>query len=166
MQTSQTNHIMIPGAFVLKMKTREWRLCVVKQVPADPLSSWMLFGQGTNQGTNQNRNNRTTFQMEFQPHQETTLINHLVNMADAEECMKMETQIRLVLVSDAPAVSCIESLWSLKGHEMYRKQIRTASALVNSLHQDMNMLRISPQGNRNQNQQSKPRHPMQTRSKA
>jgi hypothetical protein len=159
----QTSHNMIPGAFVLKMKTREWRLCVVKQVPADPLSSWMLFGQ--------NRNNRTTFQMEFRPHQETTLINHMVNMADAEECMKMETQIRLVLVSDPPAVSCIESLWSLKGHEMYRKQIRTASALVNSLHQEMNVLRISPQGNRKQqsppqNQQNKPRHPMQTRSKA
>ena len=175
----QTSHNMIPGAFVLKMKTHEWRLCVVKQVPADPLSSWMLFGQ--------NRNNRTTFQMEFQPHQETTLINHITNMADAEECMKMETQIRLVLVSDAPAVSCIESLWSLGGHEMYRKQIRTASALVNSLHQDMNMLCISPQQQSPQqqspqqqspqqqspqqqsppqNQQNKPRHPMQTRSKA
>jgi len=126
------------GAFVLKMKTRKWRLCVVKQVPADSLSCWMLFGQGTNQGTNQEK---PTFQMEFQSCQETTLINHLVNMAaDAEE-----TQVRLVLVRDAPAVSCIESLWSLKGQEMYRKQLRTESALINSLHQDMNMLCISPQ---------------------
>jgi hypothetical protein len=126
-----------PGAFVLKMKTPNWRLCVVKQVPAECTSCWMLFGQ--------NRNNRTTFQMEFQPEQETTLINHLVNMANTDE-----TQIRLVLVSDAPAVSCIESLWPLEGQEMYRKQLNTASALINSLHQDVHMLRISPKGNRNE----------------
>lgn len=163
---------MIPGAFVLKMKTREWRLCVVKQIPKLSSSCWMLFGQ--------NRNKRTTFQMEFQPHQETTLINHLVNMADMAET-DVHLDLALVLVSDPPAVSCIESLWSLGGHEMYRKQIRTESALVNSLHQDMNMMCISPQGNRKQpspqqpspqqqsppqNQQNKPRHPMQTRSKA
>jgi hypothetical protein len=153
---------MIPGAFVLKMKTREWRLCVVKQVPADSSSCWMLFGQ--------NRNERTTFQIEFQPYHETTLINHITNMANMAET-DVRLDLVLVLVSDAPAVSCIESLWSLKGHEMYRKQIRTASALVNSLHQDMNMLCISPQGNRKQQspqQQSPPqnRHPMQTRSKA
>ena len=158
---------MISGAFVLKMKTREWRLCVVKQVPAERASCWMLFGQ--------NRNERTTFQMEFQLHHETTLINHITNMANMAET-DVRLDLVLVLVSDAPAVSCIESLWSLKGHEMYRKQIRTASALVNSLHQDMNMLCISPQGNRKQqspqqqsppqNQQTKSRHPMQTRSKA
>ena len=150
---------MIPGAFVLKLKTRNWRLCVVKQVPADSSSCWMLFGQGTNQGTNQGK---PTFQMEFQPYHETTLINHLVNMAaDAEE-----TQLRLVLVRDAPAVSCIESLWSLKGHEMYRKQIRTASALVNSLHQDIHMLRISPQMQSLQMKslQMQSTHPMKTRS--
>ena len=164
-----------PGAFVLKMKTSKWRLCVVKQVPAERASCWMLFGQ--------NRNERTTFQMEFQPHHETTLINHITNMANMAET-DVRLDLVLVLVSDAPAVSCIESLWSLKGHEMYRKQIRTASALINSLHQDMNMLCISPQGNRNegnrnegnrnegnrneapQNQQTNSRHPMQTRSKA
>jgi hypothetical protein len=157
----QTNP-MIPGAFVLKLKTRNWRLCVVKQVPKLSSSCWMLFGQGTNQGTNQGK---TTFQMEFQSCQETTLINHLVNMAaDAEE-----TQVRLVLVRDAPAVSCIESLWSLKGHEMYRKQLRTASALINSLHQDMNMLCISPEQQQppqppQQQPESKSRHHMKTRS--
>ena len=169
-----------PGAFVLKMKTRSWRLCVVKQVPAERSSCWMLFGQS--------RNNRTTFQMEFQPEQETTLINHLANMADTDECMEMETQIRLVLVRDAPAVSCIESLWPLKGQEMYRKQLGTASALINSLHQDVHMLCISPKGNRNEGNrqqpspqrqspqrqspqqpsppqnQTKSHHPMQTRS--
>ena len=157
------------------MKTSKWRLCVVKQVPAERASCWMLFGQ--------NRNERTTFQMEFQPHHETTLINHITNMANMAET-DVRLDLVLVLVSDAPAVSCIESLWSLKGHEMYRKQIRTASALINSLHQDMNMLCISPQGNRNegnrnegnrnegnrneapQNQQTKSQHPMQTRSKA
>ena len=133
------------------MKTREWRLCVVKQVPADSLSCWMLFGQ--------NRMDRTTFQIEFQPHQETTLINHITNMADTETDVHLG--LVLVLVSDPPAVSCIESLWSLKGHEMYRKQIRTASALVNSLHQDIHMLRISPQM---QSLQMKSTHPMKTRS--
>jgi hypothetical protein len=145
-----------PGAFVLKMKTREWRLCVVKQVPADSLSCWMLFGQ--------NRMDRTTFQIEFQPHQETTLINHITNMADTETDVHLG--LVLVLVSDPPAVSCIESLWSLKGHEMYRKQIRTASALVNSLHQDIHMLRISPQMQSLQMKslQMQSTHPMKTRS--
>jgi ABC-type glycerol-3-phosphate transport system substrate-binding protein len=76
-----------------------------------------------------------------------------------------------VAVRDAPAVSCIESLWSLKGHEMYRKQLRTASALINSLHQDMNMLCISPeqpppqpQPQPQQQAESKSRHHMKTRS--
>jgi hypothetical protein len=150
-----------PGAFVLKMKTREWRLCVVKQVPADSLSCWMLFGE--------NRMDRTTFQIEFQPHQETTLINHITNMADTETDVHLG--LVLVLVSDPPAVSCIESLWSLKGHEMYRKQIRTASALVNSLHQDIHMLCISPQMQSLQMKspqmkslQMQSTHPMKTRS--
>ena len=151
------------------MKTREWRLCVVKQVPADSLSCWMLFGQ--------NRMDRTTFQIEFQPHQETTLINHITNMADTETDVHLD--LVLVLVSDPPAVSCIESLWSLKGHEMYRKQIRTASALVNSLHQDIHMLRISPQQQTKSPQTKSPQmqslqmkslqmqstHPMKTRSR-
>ena len=151
------------GAFVLKMKTREWRLCVVKQVPADSLSCWMLFGQ--------NRMDRTTFQIEFQPHQETTLINHITNMADTDHLdLGLVLVLVLVLVSDPPAVSCIESLWSLKGHEMYRKQIRTASALVNSLHQDIHMLRISPQTKSPSQQQTKSpqmqsTHPMKTRSR-
>jgi len=116
------------GAFVLKLKTPMWRMCVVKQVPEQSSSSWMLFGQ--------NRKTKTTFQMEFQPHQEMTLINHLTDMAHDE------TEIRLVLVSESPAVSCAESLWSLQGQEMYRKQRRASSLL---LHQDIRMLCISPQ---------------------
>lgn len=148
---------MQQGAFVLKLKTRNWRMCVVKQVPDEPSSSWMLFGQS--------RADLSTFQMEFQPHQNTLMINHLANMADDGE--EMETQIRLVLVSDAPAVSSIESLWPLGGQEMYRKQLRAASALINSLYQDVHMLCISPQGNRNDHQpspqQNKTRHQMQTR---
>jgi len=137
------------GAFVLKLKTPMWRLCVVKQVPEQSSSCWMLFGQ--------NRKTKTTFQMEFQPYQETTLINHLTDLAECDE-----TELRLVLVSEPPAVSCIASLWSLQGQEMYRKQLRTAS----SLHQDMQMLRISPQIQQMQQQQQiKSSHPMQTRSK-
>lgn len=165
MQTMQTNHSnMISGAFVLKMKTLHWRMCVVKQVPAERASCWMLFGQ--------NRMDRTTFQIEFQSHQETTLINHITNMAETDEI-----ELRLVLVSDAPAVSCIESLWPLEGQEMYRKKLHTASALINSLHQDVHMLCISPKGNRNEGNrnegnrqqpspqnQTKSRHHMQTRS--
>jgi hypothetical protein len=149
-QANKQASTMIPGAFVLKMKTRKWRLCVVKQIPKLSSSCWMLFGQ--------NRADLTTFQMEFQPYQETTLINHITNMADTDHLVLV-----LVLVSDPPAVSCIESLWSLKGHEMYRKQIRTASALVNSLHQDMNMMCISPQQPEPE-PESKSRHHMKTRS--
>ena len=151
------------AAFVLKLKMPEWRLCVVKQVPAQSSSCWMLFGQ--------NRKTKTTFQMEFQPHYETTLINHLTDMAEADE-----TELSLVLVSQPPAVSCIASLWSLQGQEMYRKQLRTAGSLNNSLHQDMQMLRISPQMQQSQSMQSpsmqspsmqpsQSRHSMQTRSK-
>ena len=161
----QCNQIMLPGAFVLKLKTPGWRLCVVKQVPEQTSSCWMLFGQ--------NRNNpKTTFQMEFQSHQETTLINHLTDLAEHDE-----TELRLVLVSEPPAVSCIASLWQLQGQEMYRKQLRTASSLNSSLHQDLNMLRISPQmqqpqqpqpQNQNQQQQKAKQsmHSMQTRSKS
>jgi hypothetical protein len=134
------------GAFVLKLKTPMWRMCVVKQVPEQSSSSWMLFGQ--------NRKTKTTFQMEFQPHQEITLINHLTDMAHDE------TELRLVLVSESPAVSCIESLWSLQGQEMYRKQRRASSLL---LHQDIRMLCISPQMQM-QSQSMQSRHSMQTRS--
>jgi hypothetical protein len=141
------------AAFVLKLKTSEWRLCVVKQVPAQSSSCWMLFGQ--------NRKTKITFQMEFQPHYETTLINHLTDMAECNE-----TELSLVLVSQPPAVSCIASLWSLQGQEMYRKQLRTAGSLNSSLHQDMNMLRFSPEIQQSQSvQPSQTRHPMQTRSK-
>ena len=143
--TSQFSSITT-GAFVLKLKTPVWRLCVVKQVPEQSASCWMLFGQ--------HRKTKTTVQMEFQPHQETTLINHLTDLAECDE-----TELRLVLVDQPPAVSCIASLWALQGQEMYRKQLRTAS----SLHQDMQMLRISPQ--MQQLHQIKPKHPMQTRSK-
>ncbi len=166
---------MLPGAFVLKLKTPGWRLCVVKQVPEQTSSCWMLFGQNRNNPkTGTGTGTKTTVQMEFQPHQETTLINHLTDLAEHDE-----TKLRLVLVSEPPAVSCFESLWSLQGQEMYRKQLRTASSLHSSLPQDLNMLRISPQmqpqqqqpqGNRNQNQhqhqhQHQSMHSMQTRSK-
>ena len=146
------------GAFVLKLKTPMWRMCVVKQVPEQSSSSWMLFGQ--------NRKTKTTFQMEFQPYEETTMINHLTDMAHDE------TEIRLVLVSESPTVSCIESLWSLQGQEMYRKQRRASSLL---LHQDIRMLCISPQMQSPQMQSpqmqqmqspqsSRGHHSMQTRS--
>ncbi len=150
---------MTAGAFVLKLKTPGWRLCVVKQVPEQSSSCWMLFGQ--------NRKNKSTFQIEFQPHQETTLINHLTDLAES-----VETELRLVLVSEPSAISCIESLWALQGQEMYRKQLRTASSLNISLHQDIHMLRISPEMQQSQShsqsqsvQPSQTRHSMQTRSK-
>jgi hypothetical protein len=166
--------IMLPGAFVLKLKTPGWRLCVVKQVPEQPSSCWMLFGQNRN-NPKTGTGTKATFQMEFQSHQDLTLINHLTDLADHDE-----TELRLILVSEPPAVSCIASLWQLQGQEMYRKQLRMASSLHSSLHQDLNMLRISPQmqpqpqqqqpqGNRNQNQQQpkakQSMHSMQTRSK-
>jgi hypothetical protein len=152
---------MIQGAFVLKMKTREWRMCVVKQVPEQSASNFMLFGQGTNQGTK--NKDKTTFQMEFKPSQESMLIQHMANMGNMGN---MGAEIRLVLVTDAPAVSCIGSLWSSKGLEMYRRELYTETALVNSLHQDMNMLNLSPQVAKPVTKPvTKPRHSMQTRSK-
>ena len=163
---------MQQGAFVLKMETSKWRLCLVKQVPEQSSSCWMLFGQ--NMKCDRNMKDKTTFQMEFQSHQETTLINHIVNMTDTDETNETHSQIRLVLIRESPAVSCIGSLWALKGLEMYRKQIDTASGLVNSLHQDVNMLRLSPQiedspqieelNHRSHSHSS--HHSMQTRSKA
>lgn len=157
---------MITGAFVLKLKTHQWCLCVVKQVPEDSKSSWMLFGK--------NMKDKTTFQLEFQPHQETTLINHIVNMADTDETKETHSQIRLVLIRESPEVSHIGTLWAAKGLEMYRKELRTATALFNSLHQDIHMLRLhaqieevnyhQTQASHHTHQQSS--HCMQTRSKA
>jgi len=154
------NKSMITGAFILKMKTRGWRMCVVKQVPEESRSCWMLFGQ--------NMKDKTTFQLEFQPHQETTLINHLVNMTDTDDTQETHSQIRLVLIRESPEVSHIGTLWALKGLEMYRKELHTASALINSLHQDIHMLRLHAQIE--QIEQSSATHhsshTMQTRSKA
>jgi len=173
------------------MKTRDWRMCLVKQVPELSESSWMLFGesmsQGTNQGTNQGTKDKTTFQLEFKPYQETMLIQYMANMANMANMENMENmenmgvQIRMVLVTESPAVSCIGSLWALKGLEMYRRELNTEKSLVNSLHQDMNMLNLSPQlsttqsqrqrqrqqqqQQQQQQQHSQSRHSMQTRSK-
>ena len=155
---------MINGAFVLKMKTPKWRLCVVKQVPDQRESSWMLFGQ--------NKSNKVTFQMEFQSHQETILVRHLVKMASDDN--DFHADLRLVLVAESPAISCIESLWPLKGVEMYRNKPINLHQLHDELHQDVYMLRLSPQmqGNQTQGNQTQdpaahsPQHSMQTRSKA
>ena len=125
---------MINGAFVLKMKTPSWRLCVVKQAPDQPASSWMLFGQP------KCNKSKSTFQMEFQSHQETILIKHLVKLASFVDDSYAE--LRLVLVAESPAISCIESLWSLKGVEIYRTK---PSSLCTALHHDVHMLSLSPQ---------------------
>ena len=156
---------MTTGAFVLKMKTKGWRLCVVKQVPEESRSCWMLFGQ--NMKCDQNMKDKTTFQLEFQPHQETTLINHLVNMTDTDDTQETQSQIRLVLIRESPEVSHIGTLWALKGLEMYRKDFQTASALFNSLHQDIHMLRLHAQIEQiEESPQHHSSHSMQTRSKA
>ena len=148
---------MIHGAFVLKMETPSWRLCVVKQVPDQRESSWMLFGQNKS---------LKKFQMEFQSHQETILVRHLVKMASSVDD-DFHADLRLVLVAESPAISCIESLWPLKGVEMYRTKPNHLHDLHDALHQDVYMLSLSPQlqGNQFQTQQTqKPHHPMQTRS--
>jgi len=165
----------ITGAFVLKMKTPKWRLCVVKQAPDESASSWMLFGQNK---CNKSKSNSTTksqtFQMEFKPHQETTLIKHLVNLASNDDD-EAHAELRLVMVAESPAISCIESLWSLKGLEMYRTK---PSSLCIALHQCVHMLSFSPQTQSPQTQSpqtqspqtqspqtQQPQHPMQTRSR-
>jgi hypothetical protein len=147
---------MINGAFVLKMKTPSWRLCVVKQAPDQPASSWMLFGQP------KCNKSKSTFQMEFQSHQETILIKHLVKLASFVDDSYAE--LRLVLVAESPAISCIESLWSLKGIEMYHNRFHTPNHLNDALHQDVYMLSISPQIQ--DPEAHSPQHSMQTRSKA
>ena len=152
---------MPTGAFVLKMKTPKWRLCVVKQEPDESASSWMLFGQ--NKCNKCNKCNKAMFQMEFKPHQETTLINHLVNLASNDDDDEACAEVRLVLVAESPAISCIESLWSLKGLEMYRTK---PSSLCAALHQHVHMLSFSPQMQMQDPQISQPpSHPMQTRSR-
>ena len=160
------------------MKTRDWRMCVVKQVPELSESSWMLFGESMSQGTNQNMKDKTTFQMEFKSLQETMLIQYMANMVNMANMANTTVQLRMVLVTESPAVSCIGSLWALKGLEMYRRELNTEKSLVNSLHQDMNMLNLSPQlsttqaqrqrqqqQQQQQQQHSQSRHSMQTRSK-
>jgi len=176
--SKQSNPTTMPtGAFVLKMKTPKWRLCVVKQVPDESASSWMLFGQ--------NKCNKVMFQMEFKPHQETTLINHLVNLASNDDDDETYAELRLVLVAESPAISCIESLWSLKGLEMYRTKPKPNS-LCAALHQHVHMLSFSPQMQMQDPQMQDPQmqdpqmqdpqmqdpqisqppsHPMQTRSR-
>ena len=154
---------MINGAFVLKMKTPMWCLCVVKQAPDVSASSWMLFGQ--NKSKSKSKSN-ATFQMEFKPHQETTLIKHLVNMAmtDATPLDETYAEVRLVIVAESPAISCIESLWSLKGVEMYRDRLHTPSSLCTALHQHVHVLSMSPQIQ--DPEAHSPQHSMQTRSKS
>lgn len=147
---------MIPGALVLKMKTPEWHLCVVKQVPEMSASSWMLFGKSKTQ--------TQPFQMEFKPHQETMLMNQL------EKMIANKAEIRLVLVSESPAISCIDSLWPLKGIEMYRKRITATHQLncIAELHHAINMLCLPVQTAQtvmSPSPQTASRHSMQTRSK-
>jgi hypothetical protein len=165
-QSNPMTTTMPTGAFVLKMKTTRWRLCVVKQEPDVSASSWMLFGQNKSRSKS-----NATFQMEFKPHQETTMI--LVNMASNDDDDDACAKLRLVLVAESPAISCIESLWSLKGVEMYRTK---PSSLCTALHQYVHMLSMSPQlqpqqqsqPQQSQPQQSQPQqsnHPMQTRSR-
>ena len=132
-------------------------MCIVKQVPEDPASCFMLFGQNMKDTGNYNK---STFQMEFQPHRETTLMNYLADMTEADEA-----ELRLVMVSDPPGVSCFESLWSLQGQCMYRKKVR-AAFISNTLYQDLNMLRLSPQLSAPSPQSMKSLHSMQTRSKS
>ena len=139
-------------------------MCIVKQIPELSKSCWMLFGQ--------NIKDKITFQLEFQAHQETTMVNYLMNMADTDtdETLTL-TQTRLILVKESPETSHIGSLWALEGIEMYRKKFCTASALNNSLHQDVIMLCMSAQIEEFDRQATNTSHHylshcMQTRSKA
>ena len=132
-------------------------MCVVKQAPDQPASSWMLFGK--------NKSNKETLQMEFKSHEATQLINHLVNMTmtDAMSIENSYAELRLELVPESPAISSIGSLWSLKGLEMYRNRFHTPSSLNDALQQDVYMLSLSPQMLKQSHKA--PYHSMQTRSK-
>jgi hypothetical protein len=157
---------MFPGAFVLKLKTRQWRLCVVKQVTGDPRSNWMLFGERKIKPSER-------FQLEFERHQEMQLTNHILNMAMTNLATEASyAEISLVLIADPPATSSIETLWSLKGIEMYRgNRICTTERLYTALHQDIYMLSLTPQTSQSQSESRNARnarnahHPMKTRSR-
>ena len=95
--------------------------------------------------------------MEFKSHQNGIMITHLVKLARAES----DTEIRLVLVAESPAISCIESLWALKGLEMYRDKPKH---LYETLQSAVQMLSLSPQMLKPSHKA--PYHSMQTRSKA
>ena len=158
-KSTNTSSIMFPGAFVLKLKTKQWRLCVVKQVPGVSKSNWMLFGQ-------RKINPRERFQLEFASHQEMQMVNHIVNLAMTElDTDASYAEIRLVLITEPPANSSIDTLWALKGIEMYRgNRICSPERLYTTLHQDVYMLSLTPQTS-----QSQPRnadHPMKTRSRS
>lgn len=158
---------MFPGAFVLKLKTKQWRLCVVKQVPGELRSKWMLFGE-------RKIKHRERFQLEFMSHQEMQMINHIVNLAMTElDTDASYAEISLVLITDPPATSSIETLWALKGIEMYRgNRICSPERLYTALHQDVYMLSLTPQTSHSQSQSrnEKPHrdadHPMKTRSRS
>jgi hypothetical protein len=102
-------------------------------------------------------------------HQETMMIAHLVNLAMTDSDDESYADLRLVLVAESPAISCIGSLWPLKGLEMYRNRFHTPSSLSHALHQEVYMLGLSPQIQQSdqpqQSQQQQHSHPMQTRSK-
>lgn len=170
-QPQQQANQMINGAFVLKMKTPKWRLCVVKQAPDQSASSWMLFGQ--------HKTNKSKFQLEFKSHQETILVKHLVKLAFGDDDdHNFHAELRLVLVAESPAISCIESLWPLNGLEMYHNRFHTPIHLNDALNHDVYMLSLSPQMQDPQmqdpqisqlpnqtSQSSQSNHPMQTRSR-
>jgi len=171
-QPSKPN--MFPAAFVMKTNTKKWRLCLVKQVPSDSSSKWMLFGE-------HKINPNQMFQTEFKPYQETQLINHMVDLAMTERrnTKSSYAEICMELITDPPAVSCITTLWSLKGTEMYRRnRIRTSNDLYIHLRHDISLLSLTPQISQPSEQQqvaSSPpqqssqshqsRHLMQTRSR-
>jgi hypothetical protein len=102
--------------------------------------------------------------MEFKPHQEAQMINHILNLCSVKNgATYAETGLRLIAELPAAPCTCIAtSLWTLKGIEMYRNKFSVSNLLANALYQDVYMLSLTPQ----MSQSSHPsQHPMQTRSK-
>lgn len=159
---------MIPGVFILKIDATQWRICVVKQdTPSRSNSSWLLFGQHKHNRKSKSKSNPKpgeTFQMEFKPHQEAQMINHILNLCSVKNGATY-AETGLTLIAELPAAPCTcitTSLWTLKGIEMYRTQFHVSNLLANALYQDVYMLSLTPQ----MSQTSHPsQHPMQTRSK-
>ena len=164
---------MIPGVFILKIDATQWRMCALKHdPPSRSNSSWLLFGQHKHNRKSKSKSKPgETFQMEFKPHQEVQMINHILNLCRVKNGARPTyAETGLTLIAQLPAAPCmritsLQTLWTIKGTEMYRNQFHVSKLLADALYQDVYMLSLTPQISQSSQPSQPSQHPMQTRSK-